>query len=470
MAQDMDRLDEVERQAAQTLAEVQKMKRNAVGSSEDEQFIITPTVKRDIQRVLEKTSRYKNLDDFVDDAINNMAEFWNHPESMLALGSKLWPDFTDEMKQQIKKNAPVFYYSMEAAGQLMQVVDMKNQIPVAIAALSVEKFSASENLVELDASRLMHQSYNRFFPLKILVTTLGLMIEKNKTEENEFGEARWIGYEKFQDESYGISLELSDKLRSMKSKKGDKRNMRISTGLPISHEVSFSVYSEIQKQTMEKAEKDEKSRQRFFDCFVGLKESTVRRHLDDVTESGEKQDIFSGALNETGLVYLRNNNGKLEITLSEDGFEFFQYENPVIKNIIIIKDTNPKSPTFDKPTGIDFNRNADGIIEKIFSEDERKFIRKTIIPKFTLEKQIIDDIVTKIKKDKDGKVKAEVLDDVIEDSVIEWRKNNQDIADEQKIDEKNKDVYRIATMGRLAEIGIVNWEIEEGISWYSINK
>ena len=67
-------------------------------------------------------------------------------------------------------------------------------------------------------------------------------------------------------------------------------------------------------------------------------------------------------------------------------------------------------------------------------------------------------------------MKAEVLDDVVEDSIIEWKKDNQDIAEKQKIDEKNKDVYRIATMGRLAEIGIVNWEIEEGISFYSINK
>ena len=462
----MDRLDAVERQAAQFLAEVQKMKRNAAGSSEDEQFTITPAVKREIQRVLDKTGRYKNLNDFVDDAITNMAEFWNHPESMLALGSKLWPDFTDEMKQQIKKNAPVFYYSMEASGQLALVVNMKNQIPVAKAALSVEKFSASENLVELDASMLMHQSYNRFFPLKILVTTLGLMIEKEKTEKNEFGEARWIDYEKFQDESYGISLELSDRLRAMKSKKGDKRNKRISTGLPLSHEVSFSVYSEIQKQTMEKAENDEKSRQRFFDCFVGREESTVRRRLDDITEKGEKGTILSGALNETGLVYLRNNNGKLEITLSEDGFEFFKFENPVIENIIIEKDENPKSPTFGKPIGIDFNRNADGIIEKIFSEDERKFIWEKIIPKFTLEKQIIDKIVAKIKKD--GSVKAEDLNEVVENSVIEWREDHQEIANDQKIDEKNNEVYRIASMGRLAEIGIVNWEIEEGKSLYSL--
>ena len=135
-----------------------------------------------------------------------MTEFWNHPENMMHLGSKLWPSFTDEMKQQIKKNAPVFYYTMEPG--YLKIDSMKNQIPDAKAALSVEKFSTSENIIGLNPSKLMHQSYNRFFPLKILVTTLGLMIKKNKTEENEFGETRWIDYEKFQDESYDIALEF----------------------------------------------------------------------------------------------------------------------------------------------------------------------------------------------------------------------------------------------------------------------
>ena len=113
MAQDMDRLDEVERQAAQTLAEVQKMKRNVASSSDGIQFTITPTMAREIQDVRKKTGRYADLNDFVDEAVRNMTEFWNHPENMMHLGSKLWPSFTDEMKQQIKKNAPVFYYSME---------------------------------------------------------------------------------------------------------------------------------------------------------------------------------------------------------------------------------------------------------------------------------------------------------------------------------------------------------------------
>ena len=462
----MDRLDEVERQAAQTLAEVQKMKRNVASSSDGIQFTITPTMAREIQDVRKKTGRYADLNDFVDEAVRNMTEFWNHPENMMHLGSKLWPSFTDEMKQQIKKNAPVFYYTMEPG--YLKIDSMKNQIPVAKAALDVEKFSASENLIGLNPSKLMHQSYNRFFPLKILVTTLGLMIKKNKTEENEFGETRWIDYEKFQDESYDIALEFSNNLRKMKSKKGDKRELRVSTGLPISHEISFSDYSDLPGQTIEKAKKDEKSKQRFFDCFVGLKESTVRRQLDDAIESNKKGERVSGALNETGLVHLRNNNGKLEITLSEDGFKFFKYENPLIDNIIIKKETEKKSPRFGQTIGIDFKKNDDGIIEEIFSDKEKKFIETKILEKFELEKEIIDAIVTKIKKD--GEVKAEVLDDVVKRSIIEWRKDNQEDADAQKIDEKNNVVYRIATMGRLSEIGKVKWDIKEGISLYSINK
>ena len=352
---------------------------------------------------------------------------------------------------------------MEATQERNKIKNMVEQLPDAKISLSKgEKFSTPENIVSGDAYSLMHQSYNRFFPLKILVTTLGLMIEENKKRENKFDKARWVDYEEFSKDSFDIALEFSDKLKAIKGKEGDKRNMRISTGLPISHEVSFTEFIDFPPKMEEKIEKDEKSKQRFFDCFIGQKATTLLRAIDAASE--KEKEIFSGALNETGLVYVRNNDGKVEITLSEDGFRFFNYDNPFIGDISIKKDE------YDRVQVI-FNTNADGLIEtKIFSKEETKFIRNTIIPKFTLEKQIIDDIVTKIKKDKDGKVKAEVLDDVIEDSVIEWRKNNQDIADEQKIDEKNKDVYRIATMGRLAEIGIVNWEIEEGISWYSINK
>ena len=61
-----------------------------------------------------------------------------------------------------------------------------------------------------------------------------------------------------------------------------------------------------------------------------------------------------------------------------------------------------------------------------------------------------------------------------------WIIKKEKVAIQQKImtekdgifvfDEKKVDSYRIATMGRLAEIGKVVWKIVDGRSYYSINK
>ena len=167
--------------------------------------------------------------------------------------------------------------------------------------------------------------------------------------------------------------------------------MRISTGLPISHEVSFTEFSEFNTKVEEKIEKDEMSKQRFFDCFIGPKAAALLRAINAGSKEGKS--VLSGALNETGLVYVRNNNEKVEITLSEDGFEFFNYDNPFIDDISIEIDENGLMQ-------IIFNTNTDGLIEKkIFSNEETKFIMNKIITKFTLENKIIDDIVTKIKNE-----------------------------------------------------------------------
>ena len=449
-----DELSTLRQQADAAAAKIQALKKLGPMKSKygQQNYPIEKDVMEEIEEIITKrTTRYPNWEKFVDESLKNTITFWQRPEEMESIGGKLWKDMTVQMKSEIKKKAAPFYYYMdEKFGLHNKVATTVSEIHQARTRLSNVKFQKPENILygyydpekKTYQTNVIHETYNRFFPLKLLVTTLASMIHKKIDIP---GNTEWIDYEEFEKEALEFAQEISNKLKKINPKAG--RGDRISTGLPIGFPHNQS------------PDKIEASNERFLKCFVGHK---------GAPQVFEGISVQRGALNETGLVYLRNNNGKLEITLSEDGFEFFKFENPVIKNIIIIKDTNAKSPTFDKPTGIDFNRNADGVIEKIFSEDERKFIGNKIIPKFTLEKQIIDDIVTKIKKD--GKVKAEVLDDVVEDSIIEWKKDNQDIAEKQKIDEKNKDVYRIATMGRLAEIGIVNWEIEEGISFYSINK
>ena len=415
------------------------------------QYTIPEGLMLEIEDIVNKVDKFKTWEDFVKEAIKNTVDFWSKPEKMMTMGLDLWPDFTPEMKGEIKKNAPEFYYQMEqATKKYNEIAEMIKHISGAKVALSKEKFSVPKNIVLGDAYSLMHQSYNRFFPLKILVTTLALMIKENKT--------RWVDYIAFSEKAFDTALEFSDSLKAIKpGGKKAKRNIRISTGLPISHTAIYDEdMKELGKNLQEKSDKDEMSRQRFFDCFIGPKETTLLRLIDAAEK--EEMNVFSGALNETGLVHIRNNNGKLEITLSEHGFEFSSYDNPIINGIKIIDSDNGE---------IKFSENVDGIIEKkIFSNEERKFIMNEIIPKFKLEKIIIENILQKIKNEHE--VNTETLDEIIINTVIKWRTENEERARDEKLDEKNKDNYRIATMGRLAEIGEVEWDIKEGKSAYSI--
>ena len=426
-----------------------------VDEDDERKYKISPSKKDKIQSIVDKIDRYDSMDEFIDESIDNTIDFWLHPETMDEMAKRMWPSFTRKMKDEIKKNAPFFYNTME------QNTQVHNKIAIMVKqirddkrpTLSKEKFSVPEKIVLTGAYSLIHQSYNRFFPLKILVTSLRLMIEKNDT--------RWIAYDEFSREGLDISLEFSNKLKKIKDEgKNPKRNIRISTGLPISH---TAIYDEDMKQLVknlqEKSEKDEMSRQRFFDCFIGPKETPLLRLID--AAEPEETTVFSGALNETGLVHIRNNNGKLEITLSEHGFEFSSYDNPIINGIKIIDSDNGE---------IKFPENVEGLIEKKpFSNEERKFIMNEIIPKFKLEKIIIENILQKIKNEHE--VNTETLDEIIKNTIIKWKTKNEELALDEKIDEKKvKDNYRIATMGRLAEIGVVDWKIVGGKSVYSINK
>ena len=212
-----------------------------VTANEDDEkkYKISPSKKDKIQSIVDKIDRYDSLDEFIDESIDNTIDFWLHPETMNDMANRMWPSFTREMKDEIKKTAPIFYNNM------MQNTQVHNKIAIMVKqirddkrpTLSKEEFSVPENIVLGDAYSLIHQSYNRFFPLKILVTSLRLMIEKNNT--------RWIEYDEFSREGLDISLEFSNKLKKIKEKgKNPKRNIRISTGLPISH-TAISKYSKM---------------------------------------------------------------------------------------------------------------------------------------------------------------------------------------------------------------------------------
>ena len=162
-----------------------------------------------------------------------------------------------------------------------------------------------------------------------------------------------------------------------------------------------------------------------------------------------------------GLVHIREKNGKLQITLSKDGFEFYNYKNPIIDEITVDKKTNK----------IVFGLNAKGIIENTFSKEEKKFVNEKIISKFELEKKVVKTILDFIKKEK-SKVNTKQIDAKIKEVAGEWEKKHPKLCIGPSACTSTEKIalWRMATMGRLAEIGEVEWDIVDRQSFYSINK
>ena len=379
--------------------------------------------------ITNKTKRYETWEDFVDESLQNAITFWSDPAKMVELGAKMWRDFTPVMKEEIKKNASEFYYTMEMNyGEHSKVANIKNEIYDKRRALSKCEFkNVSENKIlgydnKKSHRAYIHQSYNRFFPLKILVTSLASMTKNDK---------QWVDYEEFSKEAFELALEFSDKLKEIKNSDGKDthRNKRISTGLPhrYPNDSDFE----------ERAKNEKASKERFFKCFVGPKvKSFLRNNKDAKCNHGKckqtfgKHDsshdfsgnlILTSALNEMGLVHMRYKNQKLEITLSKNGFQFYDYKNPIIDGISLMcecdhyGDSHPKGEcgkqlkdgkscpckkfVWNNGGEVNFTKNVECVVEAAFSSKERKFIEKKIIPKFELEKEIVDRVKVVIKKE-----------------------------------------------------------------------
>ena len=473
MTQDSELIEKALEPVRQLL--LQKSQASTQEQGKEYQYKIDEDLINEIQKdIVDKVDRFNTWEDFVKEAITNTMDFWTKPKRMMEMGGELWPSFTSEMKDEIKKNVPEFYYQMEESTKKRnEIAEMIQHISSAKAGLSKEEFSVPKNIVLGDAYSLMHQSYNRFFPLKILVTTLALMIKENKT--------RWIDYIEFSEKAFDTALEFSDSLKAIKpGGKKAKRNIRISTGLPISHERDPASPTSWE----DKIEKDEKSKQRFFDCYVGPKALTFQRMIETAErefthsiQSGDPKWVFSGALNETGLVHISDIEGHLEITLSKLGFEFFALDNPLISGIKIscgICKACIDGCEFDCDEKTIFGKGKIiyDLDKKTFSNKEIDFIEKKIIPRFKLEKIIVEDVLDSMKNK--SEVDTEHLDKVIKKTIKKWVVENKTKAVDEKImtvkegnivfDEDKVHSYRIATMGRLAEIGKVNWEIKKGNS------
>jgi len=217
----------------------------------------------------------------------------------------------------------------------------------------------------------------------------------------------WIELREIQEEAFIFAEKISTKLRDMEETKQLPRNKKLSTGLPMP-KTEFSNLKGAKKR--KKEEKYQSSKIRFKEQFVGKPKT--------------KEPYFSGACFSMGLLAVKYEDDAYFVSLTKEGKDFALHDNPILDQ---------------------------EIFEHSFSEQEINFIINKIYPKFPSENKIIHEIIKVFQNKIFG---PNDINEIFE------KENRKDFRAE-----------RVSTMGKLSEIQIINWKInEEGKSVYSLKK
>jgi len=286
----------------------------------------------------------------------------------------------------------------------------------------LEETIPQKSEVEVKHDDLIWSFYNRFLPVKIVIYQLATMVA---------GHGSWVELTDLQSLSYELALKISENLRGYEEQHDLSRNQKLSTGLPTPLSELNGVKRIKERRKIE--DKINSSRKRFMEQFVGK-----RIHLVD-----ENVDKFKGACFDTGLMAVKFLGDTTLVNLTQTGKEFVLLNNPIL---------NEKRKDIS------------------FSNDEVEFILKKIIPKFKLENIIINRLFHELKN---AKLLADQINEIFKEEKMKFlqekRGNNTKIQDEIKEDVLVRE--RIATMGRLSELGLVKWEIDKkGYSIYVLKK
>jgi len=306
--------------------------------------------------------------------------------------------------------------------------------------------------------------YSRFFPVKVVVSVLADMIADNNGE--------MVEYDQLREKAYTVALGLSESIKDYEDKWRRKRNVKISAGLP-QRPIDERYLSP--RKRLEKMNKFNSSKDRFQNHFVGMSEETWNKKQNSKPDQKSIENkkpaknengiaYFDGALNAMGLANFvvekvgeKNDSFqyKIKVGLTPKGAEFYRKRNPVLVNYM----------------------DRRGHVDVALFPSESTFIRKNIIPKFSLEEMF----VSKIEKVLKGKtLDAREIDSAFVTVVIDWlqKEEEKDVKNPWystikgiRSDESLITPWRVATMGRLSEMGIVNWIIERktGSSQFSLH-
>jgi Arc/MetJ-type ribon-helix-helix transcriptional regulator len=403
-----------------------------------EKYVFSPDVVdiKKIDKVIEKIDRYGSRDEFLRESIDLITMWWLTPKEMFVKVQEMWADYTPEMKRETKENSPEFYEKMEnPTGQVTKKLSYLEEFAKEVQRnrdiLEKEESPICKECIPSNNPPLMNKLHTRFFPAKIVICILAEAVTENINVNNN----KWIDYESFRKNSFDEVLGITKILKRYEEENKVTRSKRISTGLPSFHEKTF----EDKEEELKNSIKIKASKERFLEQFVGPTFRAFKQNTKSIT--------ISGILNNMGLVHIRETeHNSLEITLSSDGIEFLSLPNPII-------DSQDLSHSI--------------------SNHEKKFILEKVIPKFDLEDKIVDAILITVNKNENST--ATNIDDLIDPVKTKWCKNkfNSQKIKDYKIERVDQDYWknvRISIMGRLSEIGSVDWTIEGGVSKYQAPK
>jgi Arc/MetJ-type ribon-helix-helix transcriptional regulator len=402
-------------------------------------------------RELVESKKYKNPEDFLKNAIEILLTWESeHPEECMELMKSLMP-FSSEQEKFMNISMDEEYRKKqlgdleidkdqdEATQQrvLAQTDDdhlkLRDNFQHTKKYIQELKIETLEDTIPFDGYPLLSGFYSRFLPVKIVITTLGHLLERSKDDKIELKDLRVYAYD--------IVEEIAETLSKYENENKIPRNKKMSTGLP-------------KKGSKDKDdEKIAMAQKRFKDQFVGKVRKS--RKLES--------NHFEGALSALGLVSAFEKDNKVYVSLTQLGKEFFLMDNPVVEG------EYEKGPL----TG-----------------EESKFIMKKLIPQRELEQEFVDVSLAVVKKFQKGTAQPKVfkkdfekvthtLSEEIKLTAIKYLKKNPKAQENYNLNhlESNSETserkvtqWRLATMGRLSELKVVHWRInEKGDSEYSLN-
>ena len=311
-----------------------------------------------------------------------------------------------------------------------------------------------ENEYHYDGWPLLFNHYSRIFPARVAVLALADCMSSTDKEEVYFNEFTKVAYD--------LCEEIAKKQIEREKEDEVTRVGKTSTGLPKPPEKQDNL-------TEKETENQEKYEIRYKEKYFGR----IKRNREDGKE------YFEGLLSALNLIRTFKKNKELHVTFTKEGKDLFNEDNPT------------------------FN----GDLSKVFSEKEGIFILKKLISKRKLEMNLMRCAISLIEL-KEGMGKGGIVSQLDEAFLYEFERycdlnkkdkhierlndmivNHKDTIlkrkkaklDKQKVTDKDEkerldriikkqspiEAIRIGTMGRMAELNLLKWEISEGKSYFT---